>query len=380
MKAPSLPTEDSGPSDQLRPADRYHPQPAPSHTSPSKTDAGLATPRRREIYPGSPDLSSVVAGDGETWEHFAKTLAPDYRAVWRDAVRCYAMLAAGAAAHLWLVTAAGERRGLAAVPLLTLWLGFWFASLMLLVHEAAHFNVHPDKATNDRLANYLLGAVVGEEIARYRAVHWQHHLRLGTLEDTEVSYRRAPTPALLLQTLTGIPILRVLRARTRQAATSGGAERPLPAAYPALVRFAALHGCIVLVMLGFGHWSTALGWLTGLVMGYPFWGSLRKILEHRSFDARLDADYAQVAHGPVNRLFGSDVFSRMFGYAGFNRHLLHHWYPQASYTRFDDYEAFLMRTELAAAVNAARTTYWRAFRQLQSPPSEAGLSRMRVRP
>ena len=34
------------------------------------------------------------------------------------------------------------------------------------------------------------------------------------------------------------------------------------------------------------------------------------------------------------------TFSRYFGGAGFNRHLLHHLDPSISYTRFDEFERF----------------------------------------
>jgi hypothetical protein len=43
---------------------------------------------------------------------------------------------------------------------------------------------------------------------------------------------------------------------------------------------------------------------------------------------------------------------------------LHHWHPTASYTSFDDLEAFLMRTPLAPALDQARTTYATAWRRL----------------
>jgi hypothetical protein len=64
-----------------------------------------------------------------------------------------------------------------------------------------------------------------------------------------------------------------------------------------------------------------------------------------------------VPHGPVNRLFGNGALSRTFGNAGYNRHLLHHWDPAVSYTRFDEMESFLMSTELAKVINGARATY-----------------------
>ena len=78
----------------------------------------------------------------------------------------------------------------------------------------------------------------------------------------------------------------------------------------------------------------------------------------------MDVDYASVPHGETNRIFGDGIMSAMLGGAGFNRHLLHHWDPQLSYTRLRDLEAFLLETELAASVEDSRTTYGRAFSSL----------------
>jgi hypothetical protein len=121
---------------------------------------------------------------------------------------------------------------------------------------------------------------------------------------------------------------------------------------------------VVAAALACGLYSTALAWCVAVIVIYPFCNTMRQLLEHRALDAPPDADFTRVAHGPVNRLFGSDPLSRTFGAAGFNRHLLHHWHPAASYTRFDDLEAFLMATPLRPALDAARTTYpatWRAL-------------------
>jgi fatty acid desaturase len=317
----------------------------------------------RQGFPGSPDLRGLATRDGERWERFAPTLVANYRRVALDIARCWFMLAAGLATHVWLALRLGDGAGFVAAPVVALWLGFWIDATQLLMHEAVHFNVHPDKVTNDRLAGWLLGPIVAEDVARYRAVHWLHHLHLGSPEDTEVSYHRPPTLRFLLQGLAGFPIVRVLTARVG----AGAFPRQLPSARRGLVRAAILHCSIVAALVLAGRYSSALAWGMGLVNAYPFWGSLRQTLEHRAFDASPDVDYTRTAHGPVNRMFGKDLLSRMFGYAGFNRHLLHHWYPAASYTCFDTLEAFFMRTPLAAAIDAARTTYPEAFRRLRVP-------------
>ncbi len=91
---------------------------------------------------------------------------------------------------------------------------------------------------------------------------------------------------------------------------------------------------------------------------------LRQLLEHRSIDAVEGKDYLQEHHGPVNRMFGTHFWSRKFGSAGFNRHLLHHWDPSISYTCFDEMEKYLLKTEMAEEVESARTSYLATLREL----------------
>jgi fatty acid desaturase len=323
--------------------------------------AVLSEPNLASSLPGSPRLAGVVTAAGETWAAFRLTLEPRWDVVRRDLARYYACIVGGLLAHTALVLAAGNWVGLSAAPLAGAWIGYWVHSVSNFLHEAAHFNLHPDKLRNDQLANRLLCPLVGEEIAHYRAVHWQHHLHLGDPADTEVSYRNALSPRFLIESLTGLSVLRVLR--TRQRALGGSSVVGSVGAWP-LLRAALLHGSVVLIALLADLPSTALAWAIAVAMVYPFCNAVRQLLEHRALDAPLDADFSRVAHGAVNRLFGTDPLSRSFGAAGFNRHLLHHWHPAASYTRFDELERFLLQTPLQPALEAARTSYWATWRAL----------------
>jgi hypothetical protein len=87
----------------------------------------------------------------------------------------------------------------------------------------------------------------------------------------------------------------------------------------------------------------------------------RQILEHRTHDANSDLDYHKIDQGASHRMFGSGFFASTFGAAGFNRHLLHHWDPQVSYTRLKDLEMFLKETSLNEELEKSKTTYLRTF-------------------
>src|SRR5262249_47188483 len=108
----------------------------------------------------------------------------------------------------------------------------------------------------------------------------------------------------------------------------------------------------------------AVAWAAGLLSVYPFFNALRQLLEHRDELADDSVNYAEVAHGRINRLFGDSLLAQAVGGAGFNRHLLHHWEPQVSYTRLADVEAFVLKTDYAELFRSRQTTYPRAFREL----------------
>jgi fatty acid desaturase len=235
-------------------------------------------------------------------------------------------------------------------------------------HEAAHYLLAPDRAWNDRLANLFVGAMVGQDIRGYRIIHFDHHRHLGTPEDTERSYFNALRVRFMLEALTGVLILRVVLRRIRHVdarAATGKAADSSDALHSQRL-FMLIAGLLLnLALLGFAVWvgaySFALAWPFGMFVIFPAVNSVRQLLEHRSFEARSNVDYTREAHGALTRLFDSGPIASTLGGAGFNRHLLHHWEPQLSYTRFAELEAFLLETSAAEIVRSSKTTYARAF-------------------
>ena len=61
-----------------------------------------------------------------------------------------------------------------------------------------------------------------------------------------------------------------------------------------------------------------------------------------------------------------DFLSRFFGAAGFNRHLIHHYDPSISYTRFDDFEKFLLSSPAKSEIDKSKTSYLKTFFKLVS--------------
>lgn len=364
-----------------------------SHPGDAAT-AAASSGSLRVLHNGSPPLTDLVASDGTTWLEFRKRLVPDYARAWREIAFAYLMLGAGYAAHIALslrwMRAATEAQGvvtplgfslralaqpgpglvlsLLAAPLAALWIGFWLHAVNQFAHDGSHGNLLADRKRNDMLSDWLLWPLFAQSVRSYRKSHMQHHTHLGDHLDTEINYHECMNPWFIFKALTGIQLtLMLVRylvkpktltpaiAETGNNAFASDREKLL-----VLARAMALHGTLIAIPLAFGLYGSALAWLLAVAVVYPTIGTTRQILEHRASDAVCATDFTQTEHGPVNRLFGDDMFSRWFGAAGLNRHMLHHWDPGISYTRLPDMEAFVLRTPYANWIHENRTTYARA--------------------
>lgn len=290
-------------------------------------------------------------------------MRPRYKKVWAEILFAHVMLVIGAAG-LALTEERFDRQIswiILALPLGAFWIGGWIHYLLCFFHEATHYLILPHRKYNDLAANLFLGALVGLEVKSYRKTHWLHHSHLGTTKDTETSYFEPLKPRTLIYDLLGRYHLRVLlryfKKPQRNLSQPSNSKT-------ALVVTVLIHLSIALLLYLNQYPLTAVTWLLGFFSIYPLFNRLRQTLEHRAADAQEGADYNLVDHGPVNRMYGSDLFSKIFGAAGFNRHLLHHWDPAISYTRFDEMEKFMLETEYASLIEENRTTYWKLFREM----------------
>ena len=297
----------------------------------------------------------LVDRDGVSFRDFRRALTPRFGLVWAHIAMGYAALVlVGAGVVLTSgVAPAAVRIGVAA-----LLFGFVQAFIQLFFHEAAHYNLAPGRARNDRLANVFIGALHGLEIGSYRHIHFEHHRRLGTTMDTERTYFDPLNMRFLARALLGAKALEVLSAR-ESAVPDETIDRR--AAWRQRIAAAIIHVAIVVGAVAAGQGALALGWAIGTLSVMPLFVALRQLLEHRSEDADPGTDYLRVDHGAVNRLFGDGPVASTLGGAGFNRHLLHHWEPQISYTRLRELERFLDGTPAAESLDRRRGTYWRTF-------------------
>jgi fatty acid desaturase len=309
-----------------------------------------------------PLRTRLVAESGSEYLRYLGTLKPRYRRVWLEIALGY--LALALVLYLAGLGTSTPAR-LAGALLGAVGIGYGVAFLQLFLHEASHYNIAPNRKLNDLLCDALISWQVGTSVARYRPIHFAHHRHLGTRADTENSYFRPLGPRLLLETVSGVHALRILLNRRRQVdrLQERGSGRRQSETEP-LVRGVLLHALVAIAAYGLSGWPGLAAWLLGVGAVYPVFATLRQLLKHRSVDADAGADYAQVDHGALSRMFGSGPLASTFGAAGFNRHLLHHWEPQVSCTRLGDLESYLENTSAAALVTARRTSYLHAFAAL----------------
>lgn len=84
--------------------------------------------------------------------------------------------------------------GAAAVPLVLAIVGGRQLGLAILMHDAAHGLLHPNRRINNLLGQWFTGAAVGSDLAAYRTYHLRHHKYTQQAEDPDLPLS-APFPA-----------------------------------------------------------------------------------------------------------------------------------------------------------------------------------------
>ncbi|HUR11034.1 MAG TPA: fatty acid desaturase [Flavitalea sp.] len=306
-------------------------------------------------------FESVINEVGEPYDNFRKRLFPIYKKVWMDISFLWMLLIIPFILYPFIPIVLHWPIAF----LLMFYFGYLLAALHLFIHEAAHFNIHPDKKTNDVLAAYLICPFFGIDMKKYRKTHWAHHLHLGSPDDVEISYFNALTFPFLVKTLTGAHVWKIIQ--TRRNKNPDHEEGTIN--FRVLIRTIIVHAVFIITAWYTGRWSLVIGWVVGTGMIFPFLATLRQMLEHRDELAGKDHQYYSSRRNRLSRIFGKDLLSRSFGAAGFNRHMIHHWDPHISYTRLDDIIHFLEKAPLTQHIIVeSRTTYKKVFTRLLSAP------------
>lgn len=246
-----------------------------------------------------------------------------------------------------------------------LWLGFWFQSLHLFVHEATHFNLHKNKKINDLFGNILSIFFMGLLIEDYRKKHWEHHKNLGKITDTENSYFSPINLKNIISYLTLINIFKKILQNFKKNKTNFSFNNNFIKKILIILLFALIHSANIILIFFSINLVGSVIYLLSFFIIYPFFAVIRQTLEHRSSEADDNINYAEVNHGEFNRLFRNNFFSRFFGSAGFNKHLLHHINPGISYTKFKELEKKLNEsTKYKVLLEQSKSSYGAIFFKL----------------
>lgn len=306
-------------------------------------------------------FDAVVNKQGISYAVFREQLTPRYSTVYADMAKGYFFLMAVIVSIIllqlyttipwWLLVPAGG-----------FFIGYTAAYIALFAHEASHYNLHPDKKKNELLGTLFLCLPFGLSLKSYRKIHWQHHLHLGTPADTEISYFNHLSGLFILETITGIHLLRTIFSKEKSTVLN---KEQVKESRMMLLAGGLLHTSLLTLAFITHFWIPALAWILGFGLFFPFFASIRQLLEHRDELAHALTDFRKQPHGKISRIFYHTLLSGSFGAAGFTRHMIHHWDPQASYTRMKDIEQFLEEDEKTAAIlRESRTSYITVFKKL----------------
>jgi fatty acid desaturase len=304
--------------------------------------------------------SEIENSQGMNYADFLRTLKPDFKRAQRDLFFGHLALIATVLVlcllpfNTWLQSILGGVIG-------SVLIGYTFAYIQLFIHEAAHYNMAATKENNERIGDLAIGILVGVSIKDYRKVHFQHHRALGTTHDSENSYFFPFNVIMICKMLSGVRVLEVVLNRKKIVSTVKKDEPTKPRISGPLLAGLVLHISILGFLLFAHQWVALFSWGIGIAIVFPFCGAVRQILEHRSLDASAQIDYREVDHGAMTRIFGDDIFSRTFGAAGFNKHLIHHWEPRLSYTVYDKVLTYMSDTQLADIIEKRSSSYGRVF-------------------
>ena len=217
-------------------------------------------------------------------------------------------------AHCWGVIALAVAAGVLwpiLIPLCVMIIGTRQLGLAILMHEAAHGGLSPNRRLNDFLGHWLCAVPVGASLDAYRPYHLAHHKYAQQAEDPDLvlsapfPVSRASLRRKIVRDLTGQTFFkqRVLFAVARSSSPKGGSatkmafgsRRDADVAEGAVVTgksvapFLLVNAGLFAVMALAGVWWAWFAlWLLPLATWFPMVTRLRNIAEHACVEGSAD--------------------------------------------------------------------------------------------
>jgi fatty acid desaturase len=259
---------------------------------------------------------------------------------------CGVLCAAFEWATILAAASAAEWSGSAVVYALTvLLIGSRMHALGVLMHEAAHYRLSPDRRRNEILGEILLAWPILVTLHGYRDHHFTHHRELNTARDPDWT-RKLSDPFFafpktrrvfwldVLKALVGIRFLAEARAVLR----SNGL-RNVP--WRLMVARLAFYLAVVGALTGAGHGRWLLEyWLVPLVTSFAFFVFVRSVAEHHGGSMEYSHAYNHSRH--VDPLWWERYLLAPYSVGS---HLDHHLYPSVPWYHLNELHGLLLENE-----------------------------------
>ena len=259
-----------------------------------------------------------------------------WRGLWLVA-HCWGVIGlAMAMGTLWPVT----------LPLAVMIIGTRQLGLFILMHDAAHGLLHPNRRINDAVARWFCSSSLGE----YRPYHLQHHRYVQQAEDPDLSLSapfpiaRASLKRKLLRDLTGQTFYKQRIAPLFAAATQRSAlerdSQELVRGWRFVIGNAL--GFAVFAVAGLG-WTWLLLWLLPMATWLPMVTRIRNIAEHALVGRDQPDPLRQARTTQANA-----VERALLAPYWVNYHLEHHLFTQVPCWKLPQAHALLQQRGITA--------------------------------
>jgi len=254
--------------------------------------------------------------------------------------------------------------------LISSFIGLVLHNMQNIMHAAIHYDLHPNRKINDIIANFTVGLFTACEVKQGRKIHSLHHAISGSVEDPESSYLQPLNLKRIISYFTGIEILKYILKIDKKIETNKKDELKLSDKIFYILnphRFFSLS--IHLIFLSFFYFTLSsyiliFAWIYGFFAFFPFFSSVQNVLEHgEKKDSREKKNSFKLK--PVNRNFGSDLFSKyILGSYGTNKHALHRWDPTIHFLNVEETTDFLDKSNYSSTIENYEAEYLDTFKKV----------------
>lgn len=203
--------------------------------------------------------------------------------------------------HCWAAVIAAVVVGVVwpiLIPLCVMVIGTRQLGLAILMHEAAHGGLSPNRRLNDFLGHWLCAVPIGASLAAYRPYHLAHHKYAQQAEDpdlvlsapfpvTPASLRRKLVRDLTGQTFFKQRVLFALKA-FRDARDEDLSERAVVTGQSVAPFLLVNLGLLTVCALAGVWWAYFVLWLLPMATWFPMVTRIRNIAEHACVEGSAD--------------------------------------------------------------------------------------------